>query len=359
MNMTHEAAVLALNRISGIGFKTVQAAMAQGLMPVDWFRLDDQTLLHHGATPALLQQFKQFDWRWVEQDLVCPGARLTYWDADYPPLLRNIAQPPLVLFVQGDVSLLSFPQLAVVGTRKPTLVGLRNAYEFGREIARTGMVVTSGLALGIDAEAHRGALEAGKTIAVLGTGVDQIYPKRHRDLAQKISESGVLLSEFPTGTAPLAENFPRRNRIISGLSAGVLVIEADLKSGSLLTAKAALEQGREVFAMPGSTKSLVSRGCHELIKNGAGLVESLEDMACILPQLPQLYATKAKQVRSPKPDELGQSLLKYLKREPLSVEELARLVERPLESVAGGLVRLELMGWVKKTLPGTYEVIHD
>ncbi|MGH1472018.1 MAG: DNA-processing protein DprA [Cellvibrionaceae bacterium] len=205
-------------------------------------------------------------------------------DRDYPSLLSKIHSPPPVLYVKGDINNLSLPQLAVVGSRNPTPAGKENAFHFSKELVKTGFSITSGLALGIDASAHLGALSGGnhakgKTIAVLGTGIDKIYPQRHRQLVSDIVENGgAIVSEFAVGVGPHASNFPRRNRVISGLSLGVLVVEAAVKSGSLITARLAMEQDREVFALPGSIHNPLSRGSHSLIKNGAQLVEQVSDL---------------------------------------------------------------------------------
>ena len=199
----------------------------------------------------------------------------------YPELLSQIHSAPIVLFVQGDVNCLHLPQLAVVGSRNASAGGLELAQEFSAALGKQGLAISSGLALGIDGAAHRGALSAAaKTIAVVATGLDQVYPRRHEKLAQDILLSGgALVSEFPPGTKPQPQNFPRRNRIISGLSLGVLVVEASLQSGSLITARYAMEQGREVFALPGSVRSVFHRGCHALIRQGATLVETTADIA--------------------------------------------------------------------------------
>ena len=204
---------------------------------------------------------------------------LTIAQAGYPPLLKEIASPPIILFVQGNVDVLSLPQIAIVGSRHGTGSGLNTAFEFAKMLADSGFVITSGLALGIDGAAHKGALETGKTVAVLGAGSDIIYPKRHSGIQQKIIEGGgAVITEFLPGTPPLPAHFPRRNRIISGLSLGTMVVEAALKSGSLITTKYAMEQGREVFAIPGSIHNVLSKGAHSLIKQGATLVESAADI---------------------------------------------------------------------------------
>ncbi|MHB8453283.1 MAG: DNA-processing protein DprA [Acidiferrobacterales bacterium] len=213
---------------------------------------------------------------WLTQD---DAHLITISDAGYPRLLREIPDPPPLLYVRGDPTVLGRPQIAVAGSRNPTAGGCENAHAFAAAFCEAGLVVTSGLALGIDACAHRAALAArGRTIAVAGTGLDRVYPSQHRGLAHKIARCGALVSELPLGSAPRRENFPRRNRIISGMSLGVLVVEAALQSGSLITARLGAEQGREIFAIPGSIHSPVARGCHALIRQGAKLVESAADV---------------------------------------------------------------------------------
>jgi len=200
------------------------------------------------------------------------------YDDNYPPLLREIAHPPLVLYIKGDVKLLSGYVFAIVGSRIPTIYGITSANEFAMRLASLGLIIISGLARGIDSAAHKGALKKGKTIAVLGSGLLNIYPRENAGLADTIADSGALVSEFPLHESPHKENFPRRNRIVSGLSRGVLVVEAAEKSGALITAHCALEQNREVFALPGKIDSPVSRGAHALIKEGAKLVDSVTDI---------------------------------------------------------------------------------
>jgi len=214
---------------------------------------------------------------------------ITLDDHHYPPRLKEITDPPLLLFVEGTPALLATPQMAVVGSRHASPSGIETANLFARQLAERGLTITSGLALGVDSASHQGALMAGRpTIAVMATGADQVYPRRHCDLAQEIRQQGALITEFPLGTAPKPAYFPQRNRVISGLSLGVLVVEAALRSGSLITARYAVEQGREVFAMPGSIHNPTTKGCHEMIRQGAKLVETLDD---ILEELnPQLLA---------------------------------------------------------------------
>ncbi len=213
---------------------------------------------------------------------------LTLFSPDYPKQLLNIYDPPPLLFTRGDVSLLSEPQLAIVGSRSPSYEGSENAFSFAKYLAQSGVVITSGMALGIDGNAHSGALdvEFGRTIAVAGTGLNRIYPAKHKDLAHKIIEKGIIISELPIDTPVRAQAFPRRNRIISGLSLGTLVVEASIKSGSLITAQFAIEHNREVFAIPGSIHNPQSKGCNHLIKKGAKLVETGADIFTELkPQL--------------------------------------------------------------------------
>jgi DNA processing protein len=209
---------------------------------------------------------------------------ITLHDPGYPPLLRETHDPPPVLFVRGDPLSLSRPAIAIVGSRQPTRSGLLNAREFARALAAAGLTVVSGLAAGIDAAAHQGALDDGaQTVAVTGTGVDIVYPSHHQSLAEAIAASGAIVSELPLGTRAQPSNFPRRNRLIAGLTLGTLVVEAARQSGSLITAKLALEAGREVMAIPGSIHSPLSKGCHELIRQGAKLVESADDVLSELP----------------------------------------------------------------------------
>jgi len=243
----------------------------------------DARLDQIGLKPETIAALRQPDRALIDAILAWaehPDAHLiTLADPRYPPRLTEIADPPPVLYARGDADLLSEPQIAIVGTRNPTPGGGEITASFARWLAGQGLIVTSGLAVGIDGAAHAAALETGHSIAVLGTGPDRVYPAVHRDLARRLVERGVMVSELPPGQGPLASSFPRRNRLISGLSLGVLVTEAALKSGSLITARMALEQGREVFAIPGSIRNPLSRGCHALIREGAKLVEEPEEIA--------------------------------------------------------------------------------
>jgi DNA processing protein len=280
---------------------------------------------------------------WLE----APGHRLVAWgDAQYPGALLALGHAPPVLYYVGDPELLNAPAFAIVGSRSATAQGKENARAFARALSDAGLVVVSGLALGIDGAAHEGALEgAASTIAVVGTGLDRVYPARHRDLAHRIAKSGGLLSEFAPGTPPREYHFPRRNRLISGLSRGVLVVEATLQSGSLITARYAGEQGRDVFAIPGSIHSPLSKGCHKLIREGAKLTETahdiLEEMGLALPGL---------QSEAGVPMSEG-ALLDALGADPADVDTLVARTGLGADEVVVQLTGLELGGDVA-ALPG-------
>jgi len=278
-----------------------------------------------------------------------PGHHLlTLGDAAYPSALLEIADPPTVLYVRGDPALLQQPGLAMVGSRNATPQGLQTAEQFARYLARQGLSIVSGLALGIDGAAHRGALAVdGTTIAVIGTGADRIYPARHRDLALAIAERGAIVSEFPLGTGAMAANFPRRNRIIAGLSRGVLVVEAAPESGSLITARLAGEQGREVFAIPGSIHSPLARGCHQLIRQGAKLVETASD---VLEELGQLSPASARDAPTASLEEQP-ALLHWLGHDPCPLDMLVERSGMSAESLLSELLQLELAGQIA-ALPG-------
>ena len=253
----------------------------RSLMPIESVEQDKLQAL--GFTAKQLENLQAINHQQIEKDLLwlqqhSEVSVLTLIDADYPPQLLEINSPPLLLFVQGDVALLKQSQLAMVGSRRASGHGKELALQFAKALTLHGLLITSGMALGIDAASHRGALQAGSTIAVVGTGLAQVYPRQHQELAAQIASHGAVVSEFPPFVGPQALNFPRRNRIISGLSLGVLVVEATLRSGSLITAKLALEQGRDVFAVPGHIYNDKAHGCHALIQNGAKLVASIDDI---------------------------------------------------------------------------------
>lgn len=300
----------------------------------------------------------------LEAFLAEGGQLLTLGHPDYPPLLAGIDDPPAGLHVRGDATLLWQPQIAIVGSRQASRGGAELAAEFAADFVRAGLAVTSGLALGIDAAAHRGTLDAaGKTIAVLATGADRIYPQRHRELAVALlDQGGVIVSEMPPGTAPLPELFPQRNRIISGLSLGTVVIEAGLASGSLVTARLAATQGREVYAVPGSVKHPLARGCHQLIREGAKLVESaanvlegLAPMAGVLADALKLRLALDDPPAVARP--AGRDpLLVALGRDPATLEELTRHTGQSAAQLQGRLLELELEGRIEALAGGRFRV---
>ena len=303
------------------------------------------------------------DLAWLQE----PGhGLLGCTEADFPPQLETIPQPPAALFVAGDASLLLRPQVAIVGARSASVAGRNTARAFARHLALAGFVVTSGLADGIDGAAHEAALEAGQpTIAVIGTGADLVYPRKHRELSARVAAQGALVSEFPPGTAARADHFPRRNRIIAGLSLGTLVIEAGLQSGSLITARLAGEQGREVFAVPGSIHNPLARGCHRLIRDGARLVESASEVAqTLVPAARALGAELALRLQEPsaepirrtsggwRDDPQYQRLMEVLGHDPIALDELSARTGQSAGELSSMLLMLELEGWVEG-LPGS------
>jgi DNA processing protein len=287
------------------------------------------------------------DRRWVERERV---SLIDAASARYPPLLAQADSAPALLYVQGDPGCLSSPQLAMVGSRNPTLPGRRTARAFAASLSEAGLTITSGLAVGIDAASHEGALErGGLTIAVLGTGIDTIYPRQHQALAARIAAHGALVSEYPPGSPPSRANFPRGNRIISGLSLGTLVVEAGRHSGSLITARLAGEHGREVLAIPGSIHNPLSRGCHALLRSGAKLVESVDDVLSELKfSFEKQSLTKPSRGRArgatalARLDKGYKILLDALGFEPASIDMLVERTGLPSQSVASMLLFLEL-----------------
>ncbi len=284
---------------------------------------------------------------WLEE----PGNRIiSLADTAYPRLLLEITDPPPLLYVKGDPELLNRAALAVVGSRNATPQGSANAEAFGRELSDGGFTVISGLALGIDAAAHRGGLVgASSSLAVVGTGLDIVYPARNRDLAHQLAAQGALVSEFPLGTPALSGNFPRRNRLISGLARGCLIIEAALRSGSLITARYALEQGREVFAIPGSIHSPLSKGCHQLIKQGAKLVETSNDILEELGAAVRIQTATPGKAEDASPEHV--ELLAALGFDPLDLDTLCQRSGLTPETASAMLLTLELDGTVSR-LPG-------
>lgn len=339
----------------GLGPSTVRALLRDFGLPEAILARKRSELARY-ASPAVLEALdsrsvqdavaRALDWLAQPQCFV-----VTLADESYPRLLLEIADPPALLYARGNIELLQRPGLAIVGSRNATAQGERNAEDFAKALSTSGFTIVSGLALGIDAAAHRGGLAAAaSTIAVLGTGIDLVYPQRNAPLAAQIAERGLLLSEFALGTPAAAHNFPRRNRLISGLAGGCLVIEAALASGSLITARLAAEQGREVFAVPGSIHSPLSKGCHALIKSGAKLVESAED---VLSELSGFRPTaRADVVASPGGVSFEASgLLAFMGHDPVDVDALCERAGLSAEQVSSELLRLELDGRVT-ALPG-------
>lgn len=348
---------IALQRVPGVGPVTYAKLLAQFGNPQQVLQNPSQVT---GMSQAVMDGLYNPDWVKVDEDLAWldAGERevITLHDSRYPVLLKQISDPPCLLYVQGDVSLLSQWQLAVVGSRNPSASGRNTAFDFARYLASGGLTITSGLANGIDGAAHKGALAGGgKTIAVVATGLDRVYPAQHRQLAHDIAANGAIVSEFPLGTSPKPELFPRRNRIISGLSLGTLIVEAALKSGSLITARMAMEQAREVFAIPGSIHNPLSRGCHQLIREGAKLVETADD---IIEELGALAGVETgldpdQETMSEKSERDGdyQILFEYLGFDPISVDSLIENSGLTADVVSSMLLLLELQGEVE-SLPG-------
>lgn len=311
------------------------------------------------ATEAIAALDSEGVSRAVEQSLKWLEASghgiITLADAHYPALLLEIPDPPPLLFVRGKVELLARASLAIVGSRNATAQGERDAERFARVFSEANLTIVSGLAQGIDAAAHRGGLAGrGSTIAVLGTGIDVLYPKGNAALAERIASAGLLLSEFPLSTPPVPHNFPRRNRLISGLARGCLVVEAATASGSLITARTAADQGRDVFAVPGSIHSPLSKGCHALIKAGAKLVESAEDVLAELAGYRLSGSASTTRAAAQAADE-PEPLLSHMGPDPVGVDSLCTRAGRSAEEIAAELLRLELAGRVAALPGGRYQ----
>lgn len=352
---------LALIRAPGLGAVQAGRLLEQFGEPRALFHAGTASWRAAGIPLALHGSLQQPDWAGVEQDLRwLAGERrqlVTWHDPRYPANLREIVHAPIALFCHGDPELLARPQLAIVGARSATPQGLESAEGFAAELTRRGLLVTSGLAQGIDGAAHRGALGAGgATVAVCATGLDRVYPARHRELAHDIAARGLLVSEFPVGTPPLADHFPRRNRLISGLALGVLVVEAAPQSGSLITARFALEQGREVFAIPGSIHSPMSRGPHRLIRQGAKLTEHVDDiLEELAPQAAGVRLAPPAPDEAPALDATQQRVLDALGYEATPFDLLVERVSLPVDSLSAALLALELRGCVAAAPGGAYQ----
>lgn len=315
-----------------------------------------------GLPSKSLENLSNPNWTAVEQDLRWVEEKnrqiITWQHPQYPTLLKETAGAPPLLFIEGDPALLSSEQIAIVGSRNPTPTGTEIARQFSYDLSNLGLTITSGLALGIDAASHQGALAAkGKTIAVLGSGLANIYPARHKKLAHEIiTAGGAVVSEFPPQTTAIAQNFPRRNRLVSGLSLGVLVIEATLRSGSLITARLAAEQSREVFAIPGSIHNPLARGCHALIRQGAKLVETTQDILEELPILP-LIGHKAAQSTPPAKKDLDadyQQLLECIGYEATTIDQITVRSNLPAAQITAMTLILELKGHIAAVPGGGY-----
>ncbi|MBB5370419.1 MULTISPECIES: DNA-processing protein DprA [unclassified Janthinobacterium] len=348
------AAWLRLQHLPGVGPVAARALLARFGLPGQIFAASFEALREVVSTslartitepPRRVSNSQlELTLQWLQR----PGnAVLTLADAAYPPLLLEIADPPLLLYVRGRAELLSRPGIAIIGSRNASAQGMQNAAAFAESLSRAGLTIISGLALGIDTQAHEGGLRGpGSTVAVIGTGPDLVYPKRNLDLAQRIAEQGCVVSEYALGLPAMPANFPRRNRLISGLARGVLVIEAAALSGSLITARLAGEQGRDVYALPGSIHSTLAKGCHALIKQGAKLVESVEDVLQELQwqgAFPALAAGSA-----PEPVD---EVLAALGHDPHGADTLAERSGLAVGAVMGQLLALEMAGLVER-LPG-------
>lgn len=319
-------------------------------------------------TPDGWADLSRDTWAWLQDPphLAAACAVVTLGDADYPAPLLRIPDPPLMLYALGQTAALqdlnAERSLAMVGSRNPTPQGEANAREFARALAGSGLTIVSGLALGIDGAAHDGALlgapaQALATVAVVGTGLDRVYPRQHRELAHRIAQRGLILSEYPLGTPPLNANFPKRNRLIAGLSQATLVVEAALPSGSLITARQALEQGRDVLAIPGSIHSAQAKGCHALIKQGAKLVESAQDVLEEL-RLPDPLAQVQRNQALPDGGEVTEDeLLRLMGHDPVGLDALQARCGWPTARLQAQLLELELMGQVGRMPGGLFQRI--
>lgn len=347
---------LAFNRMNSIGPRTVKKLQNRWPVLQELFELSPGQMEQAGLPNSLAQIITGFDFKLIEADLNWLAQHKTHhllsWDcAAYPSLLKEISDPPIILYAVGQLDSLLLKPIAMVGSRNPSVTGSENAYYFAKELASYAVSIVSGLALGVDAQAHKGCLAAqGKTIAVLGTGIDCIYPRRHLALAEQIVQNGLLLSEFPLKSPPIAGHFPRRNRIISGLSLCTLVVEAAIKSGSLITAKMALEQNRDVLAIPGSIHNPMARGCHHLLQQGAKLVASVGD---VLDELKIVH--QANTIDKPTFSLASglENLVKFIGFEITSIEQIISRSGFSVEHVTSELATLELLGAVI-SVPGGY-----
>ncbi len=368
--MSNHADWLALTNIPNLGPITLQKLLQRFGSASSILNASKEALASAGISKQLITNISAPDQAAIEQDLIWLEHELhhliTIEDAHYPNLLKQIADPPIVLYVHGkqDLSLLSEPQLAIVGSRNASANGEKIAATFSQKLAQSGLVITSGLASGIDGAAHQGAIQAeiGSTIAVAACGLDHVYPAQHRKLAEEIAQRGLIVSEFPIGMMPKAGHFPRRNRIISGLSLGVLIVEASIKSGSLITARLAAEQNREVFAIPGSIHSPLSKGPHNLIRHGAKLVEAEEDILIELQHHIRMDEGSAETattcpnetLRERERDPEHEKILTCMGYEPISIDTIMESSGLNVEVISSMLLILELDGEVVHNGNGIY-----
>jgi DNA processing protein len=348
------ASWVALSQVPGLGDERLRRLLQAFGSPAAVFSATAASL-HQYVKPAVAEAIMEGPdeatlvqlANWLDQP---DNDIITLADTDYPQLLLNIADPPPLLYLKGLRALLNAPALAIVGSRNATAQGLSNAEAFAQTIGTAGLCIVSGMAHGIDAAAHRGGLRnPASSIAIIGTGMDKVYPAANRELAHLLAAQGLLVSEFPLGTPPLAANFPRRNRIISGLSLGCLVVEASLQSGSLITARMALEQGREVFAIPGSIHSPQAKGCHHLIKQGAKLVECAQD---VLDELGDFISVDS---IGKTPADENHPLYPYMGFDPVGLDTLGLRSGLTIEALSAILLQLELEGRVISLPGGLYQ----
>jgi len=355
---------LALHHTPYIGPMGVQAIFDVIDKPSDLFdNLNDLSKLLNFNDKSV-KYLRNPNWELIDQELewstLDSNEIIPIHHPNYPTLLREIPDPPSVLYIHGDVKLLDSAQIAIVGSRNPSASGKDTAFQFAHHLSSNQFTITSGLALGIDYESHRGALTGnGKTIAVTATGLDRVYPARHKSLAHQIvNQGGILLSEYPLGTPPKRENFPRRNRIISGLSLGTLVVEAAQQSGSLITARYAGEQGREVFAIPGSIHNPLAKGCHNLIRQGAKLIENVEHILEELSHLAQFVSDSKinEEIKhnTSSLDSAYSDILGHVGFEPTTIDTVVQRSGLTPDAVSSMLVVLELQGYVETLPGGTY-----
>ena len=353
--MDNIAFLLACNRIPNFGPRSI--ARCRKIWPdlADLFHASTAQLTALGLSESVITAIASFDFKTIDADLAWMSAPnqdiLVLGTAQYPALLAEISDPPPVLYAKGQLDCLTQLTLGVVGTRNPSASGAETAWRFAHDLAQAGLTIVSGLALGIDAQAHRGCLAAeGNTVAVMGTGMNVIYPRRHQILAEQIAEKGLLLSEFPLNSPPISQHFPQRNRIISGLSSAVLVIEAALRSGSLITARYAMEQNRDVFAIPGSIYHTQAKGCHRLLQQGACLVTSVQD---VYDEMNLMGTHRIKNISILPEICENTHLLQHIGFELTTIDQMIERSGFSVDEVLCKIVELDVQGWIE-VVPGGY-----